>query len=199
MKQKQIDTFFKILDKELSLTGEVILLGASAGSLMGHIRPSLDIDFEIRLQSRKTPKTRERLERAIAKASTIVGVATNYSEHVGGWSKINYLDYRKTAVFYKPIRKLKVKIIEPSYWTIGKMARFLELDIRDMVKIIRTKKIPPQRLIAIWARALRASDWSLELGQFRDHAIYFIQKYGKKIWGRRVDVEGLIKDFKKKI
>ncbi len=181
MNKRQIDLFFKTLDRELGLKGTIILTGASAGSLMGHIRPSFVFDFEIRL-ARKTPQTKAKLEKSIDKAAQIVGVAVNFSENIGGWSRIHYLDYRKTALPYKKMGNLEIKLIAPEYWTIGKMARFLELDIQDMIKIITKKKLKPKRLISIWAKAVRSSDLSLELGQFRNHVNYFFRNHGKKLW-----------------
>lgn len=199
MKPRQIDLFFKVLDKEFAAPAEVILVGASAGSLMGHIRPSADIDFEIRMRRPKTAGKQIKLKHAIEKASQVAGVAVNYSENVGGWSRINYLDYRKTAIRYKSFGKLCVKIIAPAYWTIGKMARFLELDIQDMVKIIRAKKLEPNGLIRVWAKAIRASDLSLELGQFRDHVLYFLKKYGRRLWGKEFDLDAAIRRFKNQV
>lgn len=198
MNKRQIDLFFKMLDHELGLKGVVILTGASAGSLMGHVRPSFDIDFEIRLQ-KKDRRTKMKLESAIDKAAKIVGVACNFSEHMGGWSRIHYLDYRKTAVPYRTIGKLEVKLMAPEYWTIGKMARFLELDIQDMIKIIAKKKLKPEPLIRIWSKAVLSSVLSLELGQFRDHVIYFLKHYGRKLWGPRTDTVQLVRQFQGQI
>lgn len=195
MNKRQIDLFFKTLDHRLGLKANVIVTGASAGSLMGHIRPSVDIDFEILLSS-KNPLTKARLESAIDRAAKVAGVAVNFSENMGGWSRINYLDYRKTAVPYKKIGKLKVKLIAPEYWTIGKMARFLELDIQDMIKIIKKKKLKPKSLIHIWTKAIRSSDLSLELGQFRDHIIYFLKTYAKKLWGSKTNASFLVEEFR---
>lgn len=197
MNQRQIVLFFKTLNRKLGIKGTVIVTGASAGALMGHIRPSLDIDFEIRL-ARKTPQARAKLETSIVQAARIAGVAVNFSENIGGWSRINYLEYRKTALPYKKIGNLEIKFIAPEYWTIGKMARFLELDIQDMIKIISKKKLKPETLICIWAKAICSSDLSLEVGQFRDHVIYFIQNYGKKLWPN-VDLERLINQFRNRI
>ena len=178
MNKRQIDLFFKTLDQKLAARANVILTGASAGSLMGHIRPSFDIDFEIRLQ-KKTPGLKAKLETAINQAAQIAGVAVNYSESIAGWSRINYLNYRKTAIPYKTIGKLRIQLIAPEYWTIGKMARFYELDIQDMLKIIKKKKLKADTLIHIWVKAIRSSDLSLELGQFRDHVVYFLKHYAK--------------------
>ena len=197
MKKEMIDRFFKKLDEELERKAEVILIGASAASLMGHIRPSLDIDFEIRVKGKKIPPSL--IESKILKVSRSLRIAVNYSDWIGGWSRIHYLDYRKTAAPYKQFGKIEVKIAAPEYWTIGKMARFLELDIQDMIKIIKLKKINPSSLINLWARALMASDLSLELGQFRDHVIYFLKHYSKRIWGKEVNSEKLIRKFQKQI
>jgi hypothetical protein len=199
MKRHQIDRFFQILDRELDQAADVILVGASAGSLMGHVRPSLDIDFEIRIKGKgsKSGEVRRRLQAAALKASALAGVAVNYSENVGGWSRLNYLDYRKTAVPYKRIGKLEIKLIAPEYWTIGKMARFLDIDVNDMIKIIRRKKLKPERLLLIWAKSIRSSDLCLELGNFRNNVLHFLKRYGPGIWGRQFDFKKKEERFKK--
>ncbi len=197
MNPRRILSFFKRLDQTLNSAAEVIVVGASAGALMGHIRPSFDIDFEIRLKGAGAIAARNKLEKAIDTAAQASGVAVNYSENVGGWSMISYLDYRRTAIFYQDVGKIKVKLIEPAYWTIGKMTRFLELDIQDMLKIIRRKKVPAGRLIKIWATAANASDFSLELGQFRDHVVCFLKHYARRLWGQSADPEKQIRFFLK--
>ena len=195
MRKKDIDLFFQELDRELGSRADIILVGASAGALMGHIRPSVDIDFEIRLKSRKTRQAQAKLESAILRVSRRAGVAVNYSEDISRWSMVSYLNYRKTAVPYKRIGRLNIKLIAPEYWTIGKMTRFLELDIKDMIKIIKIKKLGPRKLVKLWSRALKASDLSLELGQFRSHVAYFISKYGHRLWGRHLNLKKLMDDF----
>ncbi len=79
------------------------------------------------------------------------------------------------------------------------MARFLELDIQDMLKIIRRKKLSPGRLIKIWIAAVNASDLSLELGQFRDHVIYFLGRHARRLWGKKTDSAKLTALFLKGI
>ncbi len=198
MNKKKIHEFFKRLNTNLDERATVIVVGASAGSLMGHVRPSFDIDFEFRL-AKNTPAKKKSASAAILKTAQETGVAVNFSENIGGWSMINYLNYRKTAVPYRLFGKLDVRLIEPAYWTIGKMTRFLELDIQDMVKIIRKKKIKHETLIGIWAQAFRSSDLSLELGQFKDHVLFFLKQYGKKIWGKKIKAAELKESFLKQI
>lgn len=185
VRKRQIDFFFRELDKALDQKAEIILLGASAGSLMGHIRPSIDIDFEIR--TAKPVKNKKAFTGLIEETARKARVAVNYSEDIGHWSMVNYLDYRKTAVPYEIFGKLNVKLIAPEYWTIGKMARYYALDAKDMSAIIRKKKINPGPLVKLWKRALDSSDLCLELGQFQKHAHDFLKTYGRKLWGKNFD------------
>ncbi len=181
MRKSQIDRFFKELDRSLDQKAEIILLGAGAGHLMGHIRPSLDIDFEIRLFSKQKRKL---LEEKILQVSRQEKIAVNFSENVDHWSMISYLDYRKTAIPYKKFGKLNVKLMAPEYWTIGKLARYHVLDSNDIAAIIKKKKLKPISLVRLWKRALKSSDLSLELGQFKRHAQDFLKSYGRRLWGK---------------
>ena len=196
MRKKQIDLFFRQLDQEIACRATIILVGASAGTLMGHIRPSVDIDFEIRARYSKYAN-RLALEAKIQKVAKNLGIAVNFSEDISHWSMVSYLDYRKTARFYHQFGKLKVKLIAPEYWTIGKMARFYELDIQDMIRIIRKKRLHAQKLVLLWREAMKTSDLSLELGQFKDHVIYFLRTYSRKLWGKNLDVDKTIRLFLK--
>lgn len=191
MRKKQIDLFFRELDKALGKKAEIILLGASAGSLMGHIRPSFDIDFEIRFQDPKPNK--KTTEEKIIETARNVGVAVNFSENVDHWSMVSYLDYRKTAAPYKKFGKLNVKLIAPAHWTIGKMARYYALDAKDIAAIIKKQKLQPRPLVRLWKRALECSNLSLELGQFKRNATHFLKSYGRRLWGKRFCHETYIK------
>ena len=188
MTRRRIDAFFRELDRELKRKASIILVGASAGTLMGHIRPSVDIDFEINFSGHRKPGDVSTLQAAIETTSHKIGVAVNFSNNISRWSMISFLDYRRTARSYKKFGKLTVKLITPEYWTIGKMARFLELDIQDMIKIIRKKKLRSEKLMQIWQKALEDSNLCLELGQFKDHVSFFIKRYGKRLWGPEFDV-----------
>lgn len=198
MKKRQIDDFFERLDKALNVEAEIILTGASAGSLMGHLRPSVDIDFEIRPRSGTAAAGKERIHQAVLDTAKEAKVAVNFSDDIGHWSMICFLDYRRTAAPYKKIGRLSVKLIAPEHWTIGKMGRFLELDVQDMMKVIRLKKIPWRDLAALWARALKASVLSSELGHFRRHVEFFLKKCGPRLWGKEFSADEAIAFFRKR-
>ena len=198
MKQSKIDSFFLELDHEFRKPAEVIITGAACAALMGYVRPSADIDFEIRLKkSGSRDQDQALFARAVGQSSKKTALAANYSEDISHWSMIDYLDYRKKAKPYKTFGRLRVKLMAPEHWTIGKMGRFLALDILDMRKVIQRKRLKPDALIKTWARAFRLSPLSLAKGQFRDHVIYFLQNYGKAVWGRAFDSEAAIHNFYK--
>jgi len=106
---------------------------------------------------------------------------------------IDYLDYREKAVPYKKIGKINIKLMSPPYWTIGKISRYLEIDINDLIKVIKTKDLNPDTLIDLWRRALKKSPLSLKCGEFRDHIKHFVHAYGKKIWGKNFDAEHMLR------
>lgn len=196
MKKRKIHQFFRELDRRLQKPADVILTGAAAGVILGNVRPSVDIDFEIRLRGKKRMDD-SRLESAIKSSAAKARIGVNYSQDIGHWSMINYLDYRGNASPYKTFGSVRVRVISPEHWTIGKMGRGLGMDTSDMVKVIRKKKISPERLVKLWARAFRASPISLEKGSFRDHVLDFLKSEGKKIWGKNFDPEKASRLFKR--
>lgn len=198
VRKNVVDLFFLELDRELSSPASVILTGAAAGAIYGNVRPSVDIDFEIRLNRKRDRRNRdEALQDLIRGVSSKLGIAANYSDDISHWSMIDYLDYRKSSVPYKKIGQIDVRLLAPKYWTIGKMARFLEIDILDIVKVIKKKRLRPSPLISLWARALRSSPLSLAKGQFRRNVENFINIHGRKLWGRAFDRQKAIEGFRR--
>ena len=186
MDKKQIDRFFRVVAQGLDRPVKVILTGAAAGTLLGHIRPSLDIDFGIEL-TEKSKKGWRQVEEAIAQAQKLTGISVNYAQDIDRWGSISLLDYRKHLRSYRVFRKLQVNLLDPAYWTIGKMTRFLDSDIWDIAKIVSREGISSQKLVRLWGKALRASPRSTASFQFREHVEYFIRRHGKSIWGKRFD------------
>lgn len=193
MKRSFIERFFRELDGEWGRPAEIILTGAAAGALLGHVRSSVDIDFEIRTKKH----TDVSLDEVIRKVSEKTGIPANYSEDISHWSMIDFLDYRKRSLPYKRIGKLRIKLMAPEYWTIGKMGRFVEPDIRDLVSVIKKRKLAARRLIQLWSRALRSSPLSLASKEFRDHVIDFLKNYGRSAWGKKFEAEKAVALFRR--
>ncbi|MBI3319005.1 MAG: hypothetical protein HYZ89_00230 [Candidatus Omnitrophica bacterium] len=194
MNERQIQRFFRILARELNRPARVIVTGAAAGSLWGSVRPSLDIDFAITL-ARGGRSRQEIVEAAIARTVQLTGIPANYAQDIDRWGMISLLDYRRHTVPYRTFGKLAVRLLDPVYWSIGKISRYLDPDVQDLLAVLTRRRIPAGRYIRTWARALRASLPSPARAQFRAQAEHFLRVYGRDVWGRRFDAEIAVRQF----
>ena len=193
MEPRQVNRFFTILDRHFGQSATVILTGAAAGSLLGHVRASQDIDFEIHA----APRTRERLERAIGETSRLTNIQVNYTDNIDRWSSIAFLDYRRHHAPYRRFGRIEVRVLDPVYWSIGKLARGLDADLRDVVAVFRKHRPPLQAVLRVWARALRSSPLSPALTTFRQRVEGFLRTQGRAIWGARFDADAAISTFQR--
>ena len=194
MNKRQIERFFRTLARELDRPARVIVTGAAAGSLWGSIRPSLGIDFAITLL-RGSRRGWEEVEGAIARTVKLTGIQAHYAEDIDRWGSISLLDYRRRTTPYRTFGKLAVRLLDPAYWSIGKISRYLEPDVQDLVAVLQRQRIHPPRLIKLWARALRSSPPSTVRAQFRAQAEHFLRTFGRTIWGKRFDADAAIRQF----
>ena len=193
---RQIDQFFKIIDTEFGQNAKVILTGAAAGTLWGSTRPSMDIDFAIEIKN-KSEANWQQLESAIRKATENTGIQANYAEDIDRWGMVTLLDYKSNTKLYKKYEKLALMVLDPAYWSIGKMTRFIDPDIQDMNQVFRKKKISAAKLAEVWGKALKESPRSTTLIRFRRQVEIFFESYGTKIWGRTFDASKAIRQFHK--
>jgi len=194
MDKRQIDRFFRILARELRAPAQIILTGAAAGSLWGHVRPSLAVDFSITL-ARPGRLQWAALEEAVERTVALTGIRANYAEDIDRWGPISLLDWRRHGAPYRTFGTLRVRLLHPAYWTIGKLSRYLDSDVQDLVAVLRRQRLDPHRLIRLWARALRASPRSVACTHFRRQAEHFLHAYGRRIWGRRFDPDQAVRHF----
>ena len=194
MNPKQIERFFKTLARELGAPATVILTGAAAGSLWGHLRPSLDIDFAIRpTQARRTHWAT--IEEAVERTVRLTGIRANYAEDIERWSPISFLDYQRRTHLYRRFESLQVRLIDPAYWSIGKVSRYLDPDIRDLVAVLKRQRLSVNRLVRLWARAIRSSPRSPALTQCRRQVEHFLRAFGRTVWGTDFEPERAIARF----
>ncbi len=192
----QIEQFFEILDAEFDQDAKVILVGAAAGNIFGSKRPSMDIDFAIEL-SNHSEENWQHLESAIRKAMDKTGIQTNYAEDIDRWGMVTLLDYKSKTKLYKKYGSLTLLVLDPAFWSIGKMTRFIDPDIQDMIQVFRKKKSSPAKLAAVWGRALKESPRSTTLIRFRRQVESFFESYGTKIWGRNFNSSKAVRQFHK--
>lgn len=194
MQSRVIDRFFRILAKEFDQPAVIIVTGAAAGSLWGHVRPSQDIDFGIQLASRASGRW-SAFQDAVGRAIQQTGIQVNYAEDIDRWSSISLLDYRRHTTPYRNFGKLRVRLLDPVYWSIGKVGRYFDLDVQDLVAVLRRQRLPVDQLLRVWAKALRASPHSTAVFQFRMQAEHFLRTYGRTIWGPRFDADAAVQRF----
>lgn len=197
MNKKQIDRFFRVFDRAISSEAairqkiKVILTGAAAGILLGGNRPSMDIDFAISADR----KYLDLIEEAIKKASDITGIPANFSEDIDRWSQITFLDYKKHIVPYKSFGLIEVAILSPLYWSIGKITRYLDPDVDDLVKVLKNNPVSAVELAKLWGKALKKSPRSAASFLFKTHVEHFFKTYGFIIWGKRFNQNKYLQAF----
>ena len=99
MNKKEIMRFFELLDKICPDACEIFLTGAAAAAVYGNIRPTMDVDFAVKLSREATSgedleKKWQTVSKAIEKVSTKTGIAAQYAEDIDRWSSISLLDYQ---------------------------------------------------------------------------------------------------------
>ncbi len=196
MTRAQIDRFFRVLAVQLGQKAVVLVTGAAAAAIWGRVRPSVDIDFAVRM-TRRGENAWEAFEQAVARTVGLTGVQANYAEDLDHWGLITLLDYRRHTRSYRRFGALEVRLLDPTYWSIGKMTRYLDPDVRDMVQVFKRQRVPADRLVRLWGRALRRSPRSIVLSQFRRQVEHFLRTHGHAIWGRKFDAERALRRFYK--
>jgi hypothetical protein len=196
MTPRQIERFFRLMGRELEEPVVVLLTGAAAGALWGHVRPSLDVDFAVQLGSRRQGAWK-RLESAVEQACRLTGIRANYAEDIDRWSSVSFLDYRRHTRPYRRFGRLQVRLLDPGYWSIGKVARYLDPDVRDLAAVLKRQRVAPAPLVRLWAAAVRRSPRSAALTQFRNHAEHFLHAYGRRVWGRSFEAEAATRAFRR--
>lgn len=191
MNKKQIERYFKIVDKIYGKKCKIIVTGAAAGALYGRIRATMDIDFSAEAADW------ENFSKAVKEASVRTGIAAQYAEDIDRWSSITFMDYKKHTFIYGRFGRIEVRLMEPSYWAIGKLSRYLDPDIRDLWKIFEKTGTRWQTTASVAGRALRKSPKSNACFLFRKQTEGFFKHYGRKIWGRAFDANEAIALFHK--
>jgi hypothetical protein len=193
---RQIEQFFKIIDAEFGREAKAILTGAAAGTIWGSTRPSMDIDFAIEINN-QSKAAWQKLESAVRKAIDKTGIQANYAEDIDRWGMVTLLDYKSNAKLFKKYGNLTLLVLEPAFWSIGKMTRFIDPDIQDMIQVFRKKKSSPLILAEVWGKALKESPRSTTLMRFRRQVESFFESYGTKIWGRNFNSSEAVRRFHK--
>jgi hypothetical protein len=200
MNRKEINCFFNILSGRFHRPAVVILTGASCGSLYGSVRPSLDIDFALKLKvksGRKNETAWQEFADAVRQAAALTGIQVQYAEDIDRWSQISFLDYANHTRPYRKFGRVEVRLLDPAYWAIGKLTRYLDPDIRDVTEVLQKTKVSWKKFAELLGRALRKSPKSTACYSFRRQVEDFFRTFGKKIWAGAYSAESAISAFHK--
>lgn len=189
MNKTQVERYFKILSKLYPKKCRIILTGAAAGSLYGRVRATLDIDFAVRTADWIG------FEKAVRETTERTGILAQYGEDIDRWSMISYLDYDRHIQVHKKIGVLEICLMDPAYWAIGKLARYLDTDIRDLVTVLRKTATPWRSLMTVTGKALSESPKSTACALFKRQVEDFVRRSGRRIWGRGFPAEEAVALF----
>jgi len=193
---RQIDRFLKVLAAEVATPARAYLTGAAAAALWGRVRPSLDVDLGLELK-RGAKVDWESIERAVERTTRLTGIPVNIAEEIDRRGMITLLDYKRSSRRYRQFGLLEVRLLHPANWSIGKLTRNLDADIRDVAEVFRRQKVPLRRAASTWGRALRASPASTTQFQFRRNVEHFFRRNGRAIWGGSFDPDAAVASFRR--
>jgi hypothetical protein len=185
--------YFRDLGKKLETPVVVAVTGGIAASILADERTTDDIDFAI-LKGIKQHQEITKLLDALAEEH---GIAVQYSEDIGRWSMIDMLDWRRHSKPYHRFGMLEVRVLEPLYWSIGKVSRGMQRDFDDIVKVFKKKKIPWEKAVRLWSKALRKSPVSESRGQALRQMEDFFTHEGKKVWARTFEPKAALAELRR--
>jgi len=197
MTRRRIEHFLAVFARELDRPARAYVTGAAAAALWGRVRPSLDVDMGVELLGPSDPDGWPAVDTAVDRTTRLTGIPANVAEDIDRWGMITLLDYRRSSRRYRQLGKLDVRLLHPINWSIGKLTRFLDSDIRDVTAVFRGKKVAPIQAARMWGRALRASPPSSTQFQFRRNVAAFFTTQGRTIWGRTFDPGVAIRGFER--
>lgn len=192
-----IDLFFQTLSEEWPHAAEILLVGGAVALVLGGNRPTEDIDFEVSLVP--GAKRWDDFQSVVEEVKEKTKIRVQFSESIERWSMISFLDYanHKHRILFKRYGKIHVFLLKPAYWSIGKVGRYLDQDIKDMILVFSKEKIDPLALARLWRKALDQSPRSTQLFNVKKQMHHFFKRYGPKIWGRYLPLEKILPLFEK--
>lgn len=172
---------------------KIILTGAAAGSIWGQVRPSMDIDFAIEFSGRGGQW--QDVDDALSRTVKLTGIPAQYAHDIDRWGQISLLDYKQHTTPYKRFGSIRVHTLDPAYWSIGKLTRYIDPDMEDLVSAFSRRNISATHLVRVWGRAVKHSPASTACFEFKRHVEHFLRTYGRKIWGRSFDSQSALQAF----
>lgn len=179
MNLDQAEAYFEALGKALPAQTIIVLTGGIAAGLLADARTTDDIDFAvIKPLARHWDAVADALTRLASKR----GIQVQFSEDLDRWSQVSLLDWKRHTRRHRRTGKLEVRILEPLYFSIGKITRGTQRDVDDLAAVIKAQKVDWVPLVKLWAKALKKSPRSTALPLVKRQMLGFLKEQGPKLW-----------------
>lgn len=192
MRRGDLDRFLLVLSKRVQKPMKIYLTGGVAAWILGGVRPTEDVDFGVECGQEWCE-----VEKGIGDVSREVGVPVEFSEDISRWGLVGFSNFKKGARLYRRYGSLKVYVLDPVIWSVGKLNRYLASDIDDVIHVFKKNKPPFLKVLRIWGEALKQSPKSTGHLLFVRHVEDFLKTLGGKVWGRKFDAGKAIVQFEK--
>ncbi len=193
MRKGDIDRFFKVVSQGVRVSCKVYLTGGIASWFLGGNRPTEDIDFGLRVSRGHW----QEVAQVFQETSQSLGIPIQFSENISRWSLIDLPQYEKRSRQYKKFGKVSVYLLDVGTWSIGKVSRYYASDVSDLQAVFKAQKPHPDSIIRVWARSLKESPHSSHQFLFIKTVEDFLNRYGRKIWGRKFNSQKYFLEFKR--
>lgn len=141
--QDYVRSYISVIEdflKEKNKRAEIILTGGLAMSFYGSPRYTVDIDGEINCEEELYDGLTEYLRKK--------KINFNLSENISGWSIVPLPEgYRERATPVYHGERLIIKVLEPVDFVFSKLLRGTEEDFQDILAVIKTYNISPEKLL----------------------------------------------------
>ncbi len=183
MKLKDVHYFFEQLSRRVSVPVNVLVTGGAAAILFGVSRATEDIDFEVEVVVSPTQRHQawQSLEQALGEVQKLTGITPQFSEDIDRWSSITLPSKRRRPLW--KFSTVKVEVLDPLDWSVGKLARYLASDESDVVEVFKRQNVSPRGVAQTWGKALALSPASSAQTLFRNNVRSFFDKHARGLWG----------------
>jgi hypothetical protein len=178
---EQAEAYFNDLGRQLPAQTVIVLTGGIAASLLADARTTDDIDFAV---IKPLLKHWDAVAGTLTRLAAKRGIQVQFSEDLDRWSSVTLLDWKKHTRLHRRSGKLEVRILDPLYFSIGKITRSRQGDIDDLVAVLKAQKTDWRPLVKLWAKALQKSPRSTALPLVKQQMLTFLKDQGPGIWGK---------------
>jgi hypothetical protein len=197
MTARDIERFFTALARSWPHRTDCILVGGAAAILEGGLRPTADVDFEVRFGGAISVDDPDIFAGAIRDAEIESGLSGQFTESLASWSPIALPPYRRGIRRWKSFGPITVRLLDPADYVLTKLRRGAAHDFADLLVVARRNHVSWRTLALRCAAAARLSPWSTSLRTFAKRVEYLFREHGLALWGARFDPAVAVALFRK--